>query len=863
MRTTRFPSFRALTGTLAFTLAFLLACTLASPILAQDSPYEIRLLGETAIPAAGLDPAQLEELAAQAAAAGIEVLHFLAQVYELPDEKKLGELADRGLRLGTYVSGNAFLAVMKAAELPTLAAIPEIRAIVPWTAERKQHPRLLDGDIGAWARNSDNPELVMLFVQLHADVELSRLATLAEELGATTLGPVAALNGATFWLPQDHIGRLAAYEEVMWIEEGPMPLDSNNDGIRAYTGVDSVWNDYVLDGTGTRVFVYDRGIPRTTHQTFKESWSSPSRVTSLENSSILPSHHATHVAGTIAGSGAGTTNGIGRGIAYAAKILASSYEATGNFGFWENAGDLASDFGKARDPYEADLANASLGSNIANNLAWDCAREGDYGVTSNLLDNQVYGGGFGPQEAILQVWSGGNERSGGPYGGRCGVAYATMAPPACAKNPIQVGAINSDGGSMTYSSSWGPCDDGRIKPVVTAPGCAYYQVAGNNHIYSAVNNSDTSYGVMCGTSMAAAGVSGIVSLFLQGWRDLGHGGPFDRPLPALVKALLIHTARDLGQRGPDYLFGYGSVDAKALIDTLHAGTGNLAADGPAVWGTDAVKHGQTDSWRIVVPANTETLKASLAWDDLPAPAFAGATQVNNLTLRLISPFGSVHNAYVLNPAQPHLEATTGLNSLDNQEQVVVNLPAPGEWTVQVLGAHVPTISQTYGLVFEARPRLYEPTTCTAQGFGFETGNDGFALSGAARTAAPAAGHGAYSLRFGGVAGSIHRAYRNITVPTNARRAVLSFYAYQTTTETTLPGIGSDPFTAEIQDTQGATLAVVATRSAGWKSGAWMRVFEVDLRSWAGQTVRIAFRSGNSPQYPTTYWVDGISLRTCL
>ena len=69
------------------------------------------------------------------------------------------------------------------------------------------------------------------------------------------------------------------------------------------------------------------------------------------------------------------------------------------------------------------------------------------------------------------TWANGNERSGGTPRGRCGSNYHTTAEPSCAKNPIHIGALNSDGSSMTSFSSWGPCDDGRLKPVVSAPGC--------------------------------------------------------------------------------------------------------------------------------------------------------------------------------------------------------------------------------------------------------------------------------------------------------------------------------------------------------------------------------------------------------
>ena len=48
--------------------------------------------------------------------------------------------------------------------------------------------------------------------------------------------------------------------------------------------------------------------------------------------------------------------------------------------------------------------------------------------------------------------------------GSCGTTYGTTPPPACAKNHMTVGALNSNNDTVTGFTSWGPCDDGRLKP---------------------------------------------------------------------------------------------------------------------------------------------------------------------------------------------------------------------------------------------------------------------------------------------------------------------------------------------------------------------------------------------------------------
>ncbi len=117
---------------------------------------------------------------------------------------------------------------------------------------------------------------------------------------------------------------------------------------------------------------------------------------------------------------------------------------------------------------------------------------------------------------------------------------------------------------------------------------------------------------------------------------------------------------------------------------------------------------------------------------------------------------------------------------------------------------------------------------------------------------------------GGVAGASHDAYRSFAIPATATRAALTYHAFVATTETASPnGFGWDHLTAEIRnDVSGAVLAVVDNRNDGWKNGAWMRQFEVDLTPYKGTAIRVAFRAENNAASPTTFWIDDLSVETC-
>lgn len=56
---------------------------------------------------------------------------------------------------------------------------------------------------------------------------------------------------------------------------------------------------------------------------------------------------------------------------------------------------------------------------------------------------------------------------------------------------------------------------------------------------------------------------------------------------------------------------------------------------------------------------------------------------NDLDLRVTSPSSIVHQPWVLNPANPAAAATTGDNTRDNVEQVLINAPSAGVYTVTI------------------------------------------------------------------------------------------------------------------------------------------------------------------------------------
>lgn len=611
--------------------------------------------------------------------------HIVVQFNSLPAAGERARLEADGVRLLEYLGSNAYFAVASASK-PALAGTSLANAggaIIPIEPGHKLHPMLARGEFPAYARWANGTpqgrmqdtalppqpsETAALYVVFHRDIDLltAGAATISNH-GGKLRDLMPSINGAVVWLPSSQLAALAADDAVQWIEPPLPPMRPTNNTNRAVTQAEQVQAPpYSLDGSGVSVLVYDGGTASASHADFG------GRLFVRDGSGL--SSHATHVCGTIGGAGT-LSGGLYRGMAPAITIQSYGFEfdGTGQF-LYTNPGDIESNYRDAIDNHGAAIANNSIGTNLASN-GLTCSWEGDYGATSMLIDGIVAGSLGAPMRV---VWAVGNERGDG----RCGTAYRTIAPPSAAKNPVAVGAVNANDESMTGFSSWGPTDDGRLKPDVCAPGC---QVGGDSGVTSTSNSGG--YEVLCGTSMAAPTVTGGCSLILQDYRARFA----ERPLPrnSTLKALLAHNARDLGNVGPDYRFGYGAVRIKDTIDFLRRDS----------FVEETLAAGEQKVYLVSVPAGAVALKATLAWDDPPAALNTTHQLVNDLDLLAVAPDGTtIHHPWRLDPDEPSAPAIrTGPDSINNIEQVVVDAPAAGLWQIRVNGFAVAAGPQVFSL----------------------------------------------------------------------------------------------------------------------------------------------------------------------
>ena len=359
---------------------------------------------------------------------------------------------------------------------------------------------------------------------------------------------------------------------------------------------------------------------------------------------------------------------------------------------YTDPGDIEDDYSEAISVHGAHISNNSIGTNTAPN-GYPCEWEGNYGATGVLIDTIVRGDGSNPlfSSPFRVVWANGNERNSG----RCGTTYHTTAPPACAKNHITVGAINSNDDSVTDFTSWGPTDDNRLKPDISAPGC---QTSDDYDVTSC--SSSGGYTGKCGTSMASPTVCGLGALLLQDFRAHYPGEPDFRN--STLKVFLAHTAVDIAEPGPDYKSGYGSVRIQPAVDLMRSGN----------FLENQIGQGDIYTVAVIVAPGDDQLKVTLAWDDVPGTANVSPVLVNDLDLRVFDSTDTEYFPWTLgglaDPSAPAVR--TQADHVNNIEQVVIDSPTPGAYRVEIYGYNVPQGPQPFSLT--ATPYL---VNCSSQG----------------------------------------------------------------------------------------------------------------------------------------------------
>jgi hypothetical protein len=358
-------------------------------------------------------------------------------------------------------------------------------------------------------------------------------------------------------------------------------------------------------------------------------------ASSLGSSGI--SNHATDMA-TIA-AGAGNSFITGKGVAPGAWITSSDFS------------DLFPDSDADFENLDAWVQNHSYGTVIEN----------IYGALAEAYDQSA-----NRNPNLLHVFSSGNQgmdtSPSGVYKDIVGYANLT-GNSKMAKNVLTVGALDTTGNSVSFSSR-GPAYDGRIKPEVVA--------------YSTQ-----------GTSNSTALVSGIAILLQQAYKE--KTGTL--PESALLKAVLVNSAEDVGTPAPDFITGFGNVNAYRALTELNA----------SHFIASTIGDGETRTFDLIIPFHVKNFKLTLAWNDPAASVNSSRALVNDLDITLENSENKWYPWKLdVSPTVTSLkkEAIRGEDHLNTIEQITLNDVSPGTYTIAIKGFDVPDGIQPFYICYQ-------------------------------------------------------------------------------------------------------------------------------------------------------------------
>lgn len=387
------------------------------------------------------------------------------------------------------------------------------------------------------------------------------------------------LNSVMLRVNTSQLSTLYAHPLFQYFETINPPGEPENLLGRTSHRSNSLWTNYdnglKYRGEGVKVMMQDDGFigPHIDYQgRTDQSACSPCSAADENN-------HGDHVGGTIMG--AGNLDPRSRGMAHGAELLVYN-SSNANYNFLPTL-------------YQNEQVYITSKS-------YSDACNGGYTTITRQLDQQVR-----LYPSLVHVFSAGNSGSDDcGYGAGSGWGNITGGHKS-GKNLLAVGNLFSTS-LLNSSSSRGPATDGRIKPDICGVGTSV-----NSTI------SPYTYASLTGTSMSCPGVLGTIAQLYEAYRDLNAG---ENPDAGLIKAILLNTAEDLGNPGPDYRFGWGGLNARKAYKVLadqHYTTGTVAQE-------EEMVH------TITVPAGLSKLNVMVYWTDFEGTSNAALALVNDINI---------------------------------------------------------------------------------------------------------------------------------------------------------------------------------------------------------------------------------------
>ncbi len=587
---------------------------------------------------------------------------FLVQFVATPLDEMRRDITALGGTVEAYIPGNCHIVRMGPAARARVAKLPYVRWIGVWETAY----RMSDEVRAAILTAAPNAPAVRYSIACFRSgpAQQNAIAGLIRSLHGVvdtiiydqfrleaTLTPAQALA-------------VARRNETSFIDPSGAPYSTDMDIARQIGGAVPILSDAHFLGQGVRGEVFDNGAI-TNH----EQWNGQAPLVLV--TSNMPTAHGTACYGINFATGNPTSQAQATGMCPKREQgMISNFLDTNQAGLGSGTITRMSMNIAAVDPngpYRSCYQSSSVGSPQTIN----------YTTVSQEVDDYLF------KIDYLSIQSQSN------------TSLQTSRPQAWAKNIVSVGGLThnntltrTDDGWFFPGASFGPAQDGRVKPDLT------HFV---DWIHTTFSTDPNSYGEFSGTSGATPIVAGHFGLLMQMWHEgvwSGFGGGAsvfaDRPFSTTAKALIIAASfrYDFLTGSTNNLTltrdkqGWGMPDLGKLY-LNRATTFIVNADQP-------VQNAQTRTYTVPVAAGTPEFLCTMCYID-PAPGTAEAlpNRVNDLDLKVTAPDGAT--VYWGNSGLIGANYSTpggAPDTVDTVENVFIQHPMPGDWTVQVIGSSV-------------------------------------------------------------------------------------------------------------------------------------------------------------------------------
>ncbi|MCH8904076.1 MAG: S8 family serine peptidase [Bacteroidetes bacterium] len=622
-------------------LAITLIVVSAVNISVGQNKYRLQLRSGEMVPAENFE--ETSQLTVMYASDVYAQQYFrVMQFYAIPLQPEKEAMEAMGIKFLSYIPNYAYIVSIPVNLDLTKLSSYGVRSIITMDRNMKLNPALLDEIYPYWALQGQDEIDIILNYYKHLDQKeiLNELQRRHVEVLHKN-----SMNKITIRIGIERIDEFVEAPYVSYMEPVYPPSEPENLVGRTNHRSSTIATDYSTgrhyDGTGVNVMLQDDGIigPHIDYE---------GRITQYPSNNS--GDHGDHCGGIIMG--AGNKDPDARGMAFGANIHV--YRAIPYTGF---------------DSITAHYASKDV---FISSTSYSNGCNDGYTSLAQTMDIHVR-----TMTSLMHVFSAGNRGSNDcGYGAGAGWGNVTGGH-KIGKNVIAVANITHLD-ALNGSSSKGPAHDGRIKPDIAAVGTT---------VYSTVDENDYDY--KTGTSMSCPGVAGTLAQLYQAYQEINLGNPAS----GLMKAILLNTADDLGNAGPDFKFGWGRINGIRAMSVIENG---MHLD-------SSIAQGATNTHVITVPANTAELKIMVYWTDYEGTVNTTKALVNDLNMTVTDPGSAVHLPWLLdhtpNSTALNTPATTGVDSMNNMEQVLIDNPVAGNYTVDISGFLVPQGPQDYFIVY--------------------------------------------------------------------------------------------------------------------------------------------------------------------